>query len=117
MTTQKKPKEDMKVRPCPVCPADVGEPCKRPNGKNGPFAGWAHKERVMFVRYGLTPEEVSKAAQESFNSEIASILGTPYSCCEIGFADMGAHDRHVSRGHLDPTALGLVWSKSGWSSR
>lgn len=71
----------------------------------------------MFVRYGLTPEEVTQQSQEAFNSQIAEILGSTYSCCEIGFADMAAHDRLVAGGHVDPTALGLIWTREGWSSR
>lgn len=56
--TYKKPKEDMTVRECPACLAPVGEPCSRPNGKRGPFAGWAHRERVAFARLGMPPEEI-----------------------------------------------------------
>lgn len=39
------------------------------------------------------------------------------NCCGIQFADVGAYDRHLARGHLDPISLGLVWTKEGWSSR
>ncbi len=54
----KKPKEDMTVVVCPKCSAPVGEPCSRPNGKSGPFRGWAHAERVTVKRLGMTPDEV-----------------------------------------------------------
>lgn len=101
---------------CPECKVVIGEQCK-PSGKRRPPSWWSHQVRVDAARAPGGKERGMQVAQEQMQAVMAEILGSPYACCEIGFADMGAYDRHVSRGHLDPTSLGLVWSKSGWSSR
>lgn len=76
----------------------------------------------MLYRYGLTPEEVSRAAQESMANYIEQLSASdgrtaPFECCGIPFCDMAAIDRHISGGHVRPIALGLTPRHDGWSSR
>jgi hypothetical protein len=115
MTTTRK-KEDLTAKPCPKCGAAAGDACTRENGKPPPFGGWTHKERIMLVRYGLMPDQVAAQAQ----IQMAQITGEPvyaWTCCDYGWADVAALDRHRSSGHTPPSILGLHWTEKGWSSR
>ena len=58
-------KENFALVVCPKCGADEGVLCSRANGKNPPFRGWAHAERVALYRLGMTPDDIRREAVRS----------------------------------------------------
>lgn len=51
-------KEDFTTVACSCCGAEIGVACTRPNGKPVPFRDFAHRERIVLFRLGMTPEQV-----------------------------------------------------------
>ena len=99
---------------CPTCGAGVGVHCAKGDGRGAPL-WWSHRARVDAARMPGVKQRAMAMAQV----QMAAITGEhayPFVCCDYGWADVGALDRHRAAGHVPPTALGLVWTPSGWSS-
>lgn len=75
-------KEDFTTVACSRCGAEVGEACTRENGKPPPFRGFAHRERIVLLRLGMTPEQVMEEGRrirhlEQQQAEIVEGVWTP----------------------------------------
>ncbi|MFL2925840.1 MAG: hypothetical protein ACJZ6B_06880 [Actinomycetes bacterium] len=51
-------KEDFTTVACSRCGAEIGQVCTREGGKAPHFYGFAHRERIVLLRLGMTPDQV-----------------------------------------------------------